>query len=431
MLDVNKLIKEKREIWYQAQDLRKQVENDNRLLTKEEVTMYDALVDKMNDIQRNIDTVTDMNQRANVLKENVYDSKGTVIGTREEEAIKYNRAIDHWMRVGNRGLNQDELKILRPDSSDAGSSMIELRTDVVVATAANTQQTDVITAVEISKNYYAPWLKACDEITTATGNPITWPKVDEAAFTGSVEVVTSDMFNTTDNITFSSSTLNAYFFSSQGVKVNKDNLEDSAFPLATVVGKIQGDRLWRAISTACTTGSGTATCSGIVGKTVGAPVGVIAGKCVITRARLLQLMGKVNYAYHLAPGAGWMFNSAQMYEIAGLSSSTTDNRPLWQPSMVAGVPDKLEGFPYYINNDLSLPTTYGGLGHNAVRHILFGDFKSFKVRYAGPLQMIRLDERYAETLQVGFVAIQRMDSKLIAGNATTYAPIKYLRKSYS
>jgi hypothetical protein len=42
--------------------------------------------------------------------------------------------------------------------------------------------------------------------------------------------------------------------------------------------------------------------------------------------------------------------------------------------------------------------------------------------------LIRLVERYAEKLQTGFIAIQRYDSELIAANATTYNPVKYLRK---
>jgi HK97 family phage major capsid protein len=135
-------------------------------------------------------------------------------------------------------------------------------------------------------------------------------------------------------------------------------------------------------------------------------------------------MGKVDYAYHLSPGAGWMFNSAQMYEIAGLASSTTDNRPLWQPSMVAGVPDKLEGFPYWVNNDLTGPTTYAA--HS--RHILFGDFKHYKIRYVGAPMLVRLNELYAATMQTGFIAVQRLDACLIKPNTTTYNPVKYLRK---
>jgi HK97 family phage major capsid protein len=46
--------------------------------------------------------------------------------------------------------------------------------------------------------------------------------------------------------------------------------------------------------------------------------------------------------------------------------------------------------------------------------MLFGDFSTFKVReVAGGTTVLRLVERYADFLQVGFIAFQRFDSNLI------------------
>jgi HK97 family phage major capsid protein len=130
----------------------------------------------------------------------------------------------------------------------------------------------------------------------------------------------------------------------------------------------------------------------------------------------------------MAAGAGFMMHSSMMYEIAGVAASTTDNRPLWQPSMATGVPDKIEGFPYWINNNMSLNTDGAHSTDLGKRHILFGDFKQYKLRYVGAPTLIRLNELYAAQFQTGFIMLQRVDGKLIMPNATTYAPVKYLRK---
>ena len=92
--------------------------------------------------------------------------------------------------------------------------------------------------------------------------------------------------------------------------------------------------------------------------------------------------------------------------------------------MAEGVPDKFMGYRYWVANELTATSVVTA----GARHMLFGDFKQFKIRYAGPTLLVRLDELYASTLQTGFAAIQRMDSELLQPNTTTYAPVKYLRR---
>jgi HK97 family phage major capsid protein len=429
MLDIQRLLKEKREAFDSVKALKDRVTSEDRLFSQEEENMYKTLVDKMNECQRSIEVLESMNDLSSKMKENVYDVKGKIIGSVEEDAVKQRELTHKWMRLGAKGLTPEELRVLKP-VNDTGlpGQAIELRAAPGGLTNPTyVQATDVVSSVLAAKKYYGGWLSACDEFTTDKANTLNWPTVDDTSVTGSVEAAGTSAFEDGTAITLGKFAFTGFYFSSQGIAVNNDSLLDSDFDMGRVIGDILGERLWRAISTAATSGTGTTTLRGLAATTAsahGASLGVLAGKCTITRARLLQLMGKVDYAYHLSPGCGWMMNSAQMYEIAGLASSTTDNRPLWQPSMVQGVPDKLEGFPYWVNNDLTAPTTYSA--HS--RHILFGDFKHYKIRYVGNPVLLRLTERYAELLQTGFIALQRLDSVLIKPNTTTYCPVKYLRK---
>ena len=94
ILDKDQLIKEKRELWYQARDLKKKVADEKRLLSKEEITLYETWVDRMHEISANIETLQSMEDMAAENRGNIYDNKGTVIGDKEEATDKYNRAVN-------------------------------------------------------------------------------------------------------------------------------------------------------------------------------------------------------------------------------------------------------------------------------------------------------------------------------------------------
>ena len=57
--------------------------------------------------------------------------------------------------------------------------------------------------------------------------------------------------------------------------------------------------------------------------------------------------------------------------------------------------------------------------------ILFGDFSGYAVRVAGGINVLRMDERYADELNVGFIAYKRVDGDLISAGA----PLKVLQQA--
>jgi len=110
-----------------------------------------------------------------------------------------------------------------------------------------------------------------------------------------------------------------------------------------------------------------------------------------------------------------------------------NDRPLWQPGLtasfregaavdlVASKPTILD-HPYIINQDMAVPSA-------SAYSMLFGDMSLYKVRrVAGGITLIRLVERYADYLQVGFTAFMRFDGNLI--DAGTH-PIAVLQQSAS
>ena len=83
---------------------------------------------------------------------------------------------------------------------------------------------------------------------------------------------------------------------------------------------------------------------------------------------------------------------------------------LWQPSLTAGTPDTLLNRPVYTSG--YVPTVAAG-----ARTVAFGDFSYYWVADRQGRSFKRLNELFAATGQVGFIASQRVDGKLILPEA--------------
>lgn len=92
---------------------------------------------------------------------------------------------------------------------------------------------------------------------------------------------------------------------------------------------------------------------------------------------------------------------------------------IWQPSMTAGTPDTILNCPV-------LTSTYMPEVAAGNKTIAFGDFKYYWIADRQGRSFKRLNELYAVTGQVGFVATQRVDGKLILPEA-----VKYLQQKAS
>lgn len=79
---------------------------------------------------------------------------------------------------------------------------------------------------------------------------------------------------------------------------------------------------------------------------------------------------------------------------------------LWQPSIQAGEPDRLLGYAIYTSP--YVPT----VAADALT-VAFGDFKNCWIADRAVRAVQRLNELYSANGQVGFVATERVDGKVI------------------
>jgi HK97 family phage major capsid protein len=268
------------------------------------------------------------------------------------------------------------------------------------------------------------------EFETATGNPWPWPTVNDTTNKG--RIIGQDVQIAETDIVFGQVTFNAYIGSSDLVLIPLALMEDSYFDMDALVARLLGIRLGRLLNQKCTIGSGTAEPTGIVtaAVTAGNVLTLGAGNTAsIAYNNLVDLEHSVDPAYRFNPATRWMFSDTMLKLIKKLVDG--NNRPLWQPGLtasfregaavdlVASKPTILD-HPYVINQDMAVPAA------NAYS-MLFGDMSCYKLRrVSGGVTVLRLVERYADYLQVGFTAFMRIDGNLI--DAGTH-PVAALQQS--
>ncbi len=268
----------------------------------------------------------------------------------------------------------------------------------------------MVRSLEINMLAYGEIFSVVDVMTTPHGERMSWPTADDTSNMG-VQLGENTSIGSSVEPTFGKVYWDAYKFSSKPILVPYELLEDSVFPLPNLLGEMLGERLGRITALKCTTGSGASTPRGIV---TSAALGVTAASgTAIAADEIIRLEHSVDPAYR--SGAGYMMHDGILLALRLLKDG--EGRPLWQSGFNSGVPDTLNARPVTINQNMQATVATG------TKTILFGQMSKYKVRRVNSIRMYRLQERYRDTDQDGFVAFLRLDGNLL--DAGTH-PIKYL-----
>ena len=258
--------------------------------------------------------------------------------------------------------------------------------------------------------YYSGILQDADIITTSAGNTLYFPVVDETAVKGSL--ITETTGETVSDVTWTLKQMDAYVYTSGLMKVSYELLQDNAYNLEAHLQELAAERLGRIANEHLTTADGSAKPNGMVNAATQGKVA--AATNAITRDEILDLIHSVDIVYRQM-GAKFQLNDSTLAAIKKLTVGTSDDRPLWQPSIRDGEPDRIEGYAYTINNDIAELTD--GVSS---RVMVFGDLSKYKVRMVRGIEWKVLTERYAETRQNGYFAFNRWDGELIDTSAIKY-----------
>ena len=191
------------------------------------------------------------------------------------------------------------------------------------------------------------------------------------------------------------------------IKISEELLNDSAFNMESYISKEFARRIGTKEEEAFFVGDGSGKPTGILAASGGGQVGVTtAGAAAITLDEVLDLFYSLRSPYRRK--AVFIMNDVTVKAIRKLKDST--GQYLWQPSVKEATPDTILNRPLYTSS--YMPTLEA-----AAKTIAFGDFSYYWVADRQGRVFKRLNELYAPTGQVGFLATQRVDGKLILPEA--------------
>lgn len=244
-------------------------------------------------------------------------------------------------------------------------------------------------------------------INTDTGAALPWPKVDD---TGNIGALLGENTQVTEqDATVGQAQLDAYTYTSKIVRVSLMLLQDSAFDVPALLNELFGERIGRAANVDLTTGSGVNRPNGIV---TAASVGKTAASATAIAAdELIDFYHSIDPAYRSAPGFKMMFHDNILKTLRKLKDG--QGNYLIDSLKDGGAVLNLAGIsvPYAINQAMASAIATGN------KTIVGGDFNKYIVRRVKDFTLLRLVERYADYLQAGFVAFNRIDGELSDANA--------------
>ena len=205
---------------------------------------------------------------------------------------------------------------------------------------------------------------------------------------------------------FTQVTLSAYKLGTF-LKISEELLNDAAFNVEQYLASEFARRIGAAEEEAFLIGDGNGKPTGIFAQTGGGETAVTTGKPTdISADELIDLHYSLRAPYRAR--AVWIMNDATVKTVRKLKDG--NGQYLWQPALTAGTPDMILGRP--VHTSVFAPEIKAG-----AKTVAFGDLGYYWIADRQGRSFKRLNELFATTGQVGFLASQRLDGKLILPEA--------------
>lgn len=408
-------IEEQNKLHNRMQEIQRAAEEENRDWTAEERTNWDAANAKIDEVSADIERLERAAKLDNIDYRQVLQGQGADKPEQESEEdrdARYEDTFKLFLRRGADGLTREQRLMLAENRTESRAQSVGTPSagGYLVPPGYRAVMTEALKA-------FGGLINHANVISTSTGNPLEWPTNDD---TGNVGAILNENTQISEqDATIGTLSLGAYTYTSKLVRVSLQLLQDSAFDLDTWLPRKLGERIGRAVADDLVNGTGsnlepvgilpTAT----VGKNIGLASFTGGGGGAGAHAgydALIDLEHSVDPAYRAMGRCRYLLSDAGLAVVRKYKDQ--DGRPLWLPVPVSGQPATINGSPYTI--DQAMPQVFA----NPSRPVLFGDFNAgYLVRQVLDVQMVRLAERYADFLQVGFFGFMRLDARPDDANA--------------
>lgn len=376
MPTVNELLQKRAQIWEGAKAFVETHKNENGTLSAADAEAYDKMEQEIQDLSAAIDRAkraeeleAKLNQPMNVpiLGKPMAAPDGKKKNFRATD--EYHAAVVNAIRTGFRSVSD----ILREGSDAEGGYLVPeqwekgiidvLNEENVMRSLGTTITTTGLTRLNIA----------------ATKPAASW--IEES---GAIQFT---------DATFDQMTIDAYKLH-VAVKVTEELLYDEAYNLQSYLTTEMGKAIANAEELAMLTGDGNKKPTGLFHATYGGHVADTVS--ALDGDNILKLIYTLKRPYR--KDAAFLMNDEHLGLIRLLKDG--NGQYLWQPSYVAGEPDRVAG--YKVVTSQFAPK-------NA---IAFGDFSYYKIGDRGSRSFQELRELYAANGQIAFLSKQRVDGKL-------------------
>lgn len=319
-------------------------------------------------------------------------------GDGADAEARYAEAFGAWVRSGPAGIDPGLRSVL--EGGFVNSSELRALGAATGAAGGFTIPEGFRAVLTETMKFFSSMVGVANIIETDTGNDLLWPTNDDTTNEGTY--LGENTVLTELDTTFTTKTLKAWTINSRIIRVAIQLIQDSAFDIDAFLPRKLGERIARRANRAFTVGTGTNEPEGVQTNAVIGKTGATGQTTSITYDDLVDLEHSVDIAYR-NERARFMLHDLSLAKARKLKD--TQGRPLWEPSLQVGAPSLLNGRGYIVNNDMPAMAA-------SAKSVLFGDFNAgYIIRQVRARQAMRLTERYADFLQVGFLAFERHDGK--------------------
>ncbi|WP_161879116.1 phage major capsid protein [Alkalibacterium sp. MB6] len=389
MSKIQELREKRAKVWEQAKTFLDDHRQENGLIKPEDNAVYEKMEDEVMNLGKEIERL----ERQDAMDRELSAMTSKPLASRPDKMIveKTGRASDayksaFWGAMRNK-MNPSVQNALQIGTDSEGGFL--------VPDEYENQLIQALQEANVLRNL-------CNVINTSHGDR----KIPVVASHGSAAWMDEEgAFNESDDA-FTQVTLSAYKLGTM-LKVSDELLNDSYFDLEAYIAAEFARRIGAAEEEGFLTGNGSSKPTGLLHTTGGASLGVTAASATaITMDEVLDLYHSLKSSYR--KNGTFLVNDATVKAIRKLKDG--QGQYLWQPSVQAGTPDTILNRP--VISSQFMPVAAAG-----VKTILFGDFKYYWIADRQGRTFKRLNELYAANGQVGFLASQRLDAKLILPEA--------------
>ena len=380
-MTINEMIQKRAKVWETAKNFVDTHENENGVLSAEDNAAYERMEQEIEDLTAAIDRRQRAEAREAQLSQPVNTPlTGRPAGRADEKTGRASDAYKEDFGAHLRGKRPVHNVLSEGVQADGGYLVpVEFERQIV----DGLEEANVVRGL-------------AKVITTSAER-----KIPVAAAHSEAKWTAENGAYTESNPTFDQKTIDAFKLTDL-VKVSIELLQDSMFDLESYIAAEFARAFGIAEEQAFCVGTGTGQPTGIFTEK-GGQVGVTAASAAaVTADELISLVYSLKSPYRR--NAKFLMNDATIGAVRKLKDG--NGVYLWQPSLQAGEPDKLLGYELYTSP--YVPQMAAGAFSAA-----FGDFRNYWIADRSGRTVQRLNELYSANGQVGFVATERVDGKVI------------------